>query len=271
MNTYDFANILFGGKCNMRCPFCIGRQIEPALTVDNLQQYPLKNFEAFLAAIHQCHISEITFTGTCTDPQLYRFEGQLMECLRREIPDVRISLHTNGLLALKKMDLINQYDRVTVSFSSFDPAIHQKITGVPKMANLSEILRRAIVPVKISAIINQHTIKQVPVFLKQCAALGVRRVALRHLFGQKPTGNLLSENRPVRYYRNNPVYHVDGMEVTIWNFTRTTTRALNLFSDGTISGAYLLAAAHGYDGWRELKAASSKNGRGLLAENMFVA
>jgi len=31
------------------------------------------------------------------------------------------------------------------------------------------------------------------------------------------------------------------MEVTVWNFQETSVRALNLFSDGSISGDYLLA------------------------------
>jgi hypothetical protein len=25
--TYDFANLLFSGPCNARCPFCIGQQV----------------------------------------------------------------------------------------------------------------------------------------------------------------------------------------------------------------------------------------------------
>jgi hypothetical protein len=35
------------------------------------------------------------------------------------------------------------------------------------------------------------------------------------------------------------------MEVTLWNFDRCECRSINLFSNGTISGAYLLADAKG--------------------------
>lgn len=239
---YDFANILFGGNCNMRCPFCIGRQVDPARTPDNLREFPPHNFERFLALIRRHNITEITFTGTRTDPQLYRYEEKLLCWLRAKLPPAtRISLHTNGLLALKKMVVFNQYDRVTVSFSSFDPDIHQKITGVRKMANLPEILRLATVPVKVSAIINEHTAPQMPAFLAHCAALGVQRVALRRLFGDTRQWNILPGETPVRYFRRNPVFNFMGMEVTVWNFGETSTRALNLFSDGTISGEYLIA------------------------------
>ncbi|MFQ5578788.1 MAG: radical SAM protein, partial [Anaerolineae bacterium] len=240
---FDFANILFGGPCNMRCPFCIGRRLDPALTPDNLRQYPPRNFDAFLALVRRHGITEITLTGTCTDPQLYRHEARLIRRLRRALPHAKLSLHTNGLLALKKMALFNRYDRVTVSCSSFDPAVHQKITGVPKMANLPEILRRATVPVKVSAIINEHTAGQVDEFLARCAAIGARRVALRRLYGDARRWDILPHLRPARYFRRNPVFNVFGMEVTVWNFQQTSTRALNLFSDGTISGEYLLASA----------------------------
>ncbi|HRP70832.1 MAG TPA: hypothetical protein PLY93_15010, partial [Turneriella sp.] len=45
---------------------------------------------------------------------------------------------------------------------------------------------------------------------------------------------------PQRYYRRKPVYRIHGMEVTWWNFSTTTSRSINLFSDGTISENYLL-------------------------------
>lgn len=239
--TFDFANILFGGKCNMRCPFCIGKRVDPARTVDNLREFPPRNFERFLAMVREHNITEITLSGTTTDPQLYRHEEKLLRWLRAELPRARISLHTNGLMALKKMAVFNQYDRVTVSFSSFDPAIAEEITGVRKMPDLPEILHRATVPVKISAILNEHTVPRLPDFLAHCAALGVRRVALRRLFGDTREWAILPGETPVRYFRRNPVFDFMGMEVTVWNFGETSTRALNLFSDGTINGEYLLA------------------------------
>lgn len=228
----------------MRCPFCIGRQIAPTRTPDNLCEFPPRNFEAFPAAVRQYGITEMTLTGANTDPQLYRHEARLMRRIRRELPRVRLSLHTNGLMALRKMDVFNSYDRVTVSFPSFDPAIHRKITGVRKMANLPEILRQTTVPVKVSAILNEHTVPHLDNFLTRCAAIGVKRVALRRLFGEMRRWDILADETPVRYFRRNPVFNFRGMEVTVWNFMETSTRALNLFSDGTISGEYLLAGEY---------------------------
>ncbi|CAF4567228.1 unnamed protein product, partial [Rotaria magnacalcarata] len=47
--------------------------------------------------------SKIILTGTRTDPQLYKYEDKLVNRLRQNLPNVHISLHTNGLLAIPKM------------------------------------------------------------------------------------------------------------------------------------------------------------------------
>ena len=77
-DRYDFANILFAGPCNLRCPYCIGRQVNPALNRNNLKEFPLRNLETFAALVQQHQISEVVFTGTTTDPQLYRYEVHLL-------------------------------------------------------------------------------------------------------------------------------------------------------------------------------------------------
>ena len=75
ISQYDFANILFAGPCNARCPFCIGRQIDPRLSVNNLREFPPRNLDRFVELILDHAIKQVVFTGTTTDPQLYRLRG----------------------------------------------------------------------------------------------------------------------------------------------------------------------------------------------------
>jgi hypothetical protein len=128
VKMYDFANILFAGPCNARCPFCSGRQIDPRLSVNNLREFPPRQLDRFVELIDAPAIKQVVLTGTTTDPQLYRHEARLL-----------------------------------------------------------------------------------------------------------PRGG----------YRGNPVYDYRGMEVSLWNFVRCDYTSLNLFSDGTISGLYLLVQAYG--------------------------
>jgi MoaA/NifB/PqqE/SkfB family radical SAM enzyme len=242
---YDFANILFAGPCNARCPFCIGRQIDPRLSVNNLREFPPRHLERFIDLIGTHEIRQVVFTGTNTDPQLYRHEARLLDHLRRRLPtDTQISLHTNGRLALKKIDVLNQYDRVCVSFPTFDPATYFKMMGVRGVPDLAQIVDRAQVPVKVSCVIDEHNIPELPQFLERCHAIGIRRLVLRRLYGDQRAWPLPAPLQPHSHFRGNPVCDYCDMEVTVWNFEDCDCRSLDLFSDGTISGSYLLANAH---------------------------
>lgn len=237
---YDFANILFAGPCNQRCPYCIGQQVDPALKRNNLGEFPLRNQDVFVALLRQHCVRQIVLTGTTTDPQLYRHEARLIRWLREQVPEAQISLHTNGQLALAKIDVFNLYDRATVSFPSFDPGAFQKMTSTRRIIDLAAILRAARIPIKVSCVINEHNADQVDEFLARCHDIGVRRLVFRQLFGDTRRWDVLSSLTPVAFYRHNPVYDYHGMEVTYWHFHRTASTSLNLFSNGSISTEYLL-------------------------------
>ncbi|MCK6629281.1 MAG: radical SAM protein [Anaerolineae bacterium] len=266
MNQYDFANILFAGPCNLRCPYCIGQQVNPALNRNNLNEFPLRNLDRFVELIKQHRVTEIVFTGTTTDPQLYRHEARLLQWLREHLPSyptsymdkydslpgpspkrgreqMRYSLHTNGQLALRKMDVFNQYDRVCISFPSFKPDTYQKLMGSSRMPDLAEIMRQAVVPVKISCVLTEHNNRELIEFLDRCGAIGIKRVVLRQLYGDNSLWTLPEQLIPCSVYRGNPVYSYHGMEVTFWRFDQTTSTSLNLFSNGAISPHYLLTQA----------------------------
>ncbi|MBN9419934.1 MAG: radical SAM protein [Candidatus Eremiobacteraeota bacterium] len=235
----DFANILFGGPCNRACPFCIGKQLPAALGQNNLRIYPLRKQDEFVRRLQQSQVRQIVFTGTNTDPQLYRYEERLLNELRGQLPGAQFCLHSNGALALRKIDVFNRYDRVCLSFPTFEADLYQQLMGSPRVPDLAEILRHSRVPVKISALAAHVS----SAFLDRLRELGVQRVVLRRLYGihesvQLPQGLNLQGS-----YRGNPVYDWRGLEVTDWTFDTCESTSLNLFPDGTISPHYLLTRA----------------------------
>ena len=132
---YDFANILFAGPCNARCPFCIGRQIDPRLSVNNLREFPPRNLDRFIDLILAHEIKQVVFTGTTTDPQLYRTKRACwITCAVNYRLTRNTALHTNGRLALKKLDTFNLYDRVCVSFPTFNPMTYFEHDGRARRA-----------------------------------------------------------------------------------------------------------------------------------------
>jgi hypothetical protein len=216
------------------------------LNRNNLDEFPLRNLETFAALIQQHRVTEIVLTGTTTDPQLYRHEARLLNWLREYLSPgqpVHFSLHTNGQLALRKMASFNLYDRVCLSFPSFNPETYQKLMGSARVPDLAEIIRQAETPVKVSAVINEHNLPEIDQFLEQCGLIGVKRLVFRRLYGDSREWPILQNLPQKTTYRNNPVYDYHGMEVTYWNFHTAGSTSLNLFSDGTISDHYLLTKA----------------------------
>ena len=241
--TVDLANIFFAGPCNQHCPYCIGKQIPASLLRCNLTEFPLRNLDPFAVQLEQHNVQQLTFTGTNTDPQLYQYEAQLIRWLRSRLPGVQLSLHTNGQRALERIDVFNMYDRATISFPSFDRRTFIQMTGTRRMPDLSAIVTASDIPIKVSCVLTQHNVHQVDSFVAQCRALGIRRVAFRQQVGERKRRRIFPQRNPDRTYRNNPVYVVHGIEVTYWQFERTTVSALNLFPNGTMNTEYLLSKA----------------------------
>ena len=75
--------------------------------------------------------------------------------LREHLPMARISLHTNGQLAMRKLATFNMYDRATISFPSFTPQVFARMTGTRHMPDLVAVLRAARIPIKVSCVIKK--------------------------------------------------------------------------------------------------------------------
>ena len=238
---FDFANILFAGPCNRACPWCIGKRLPARVNRSNLGLWPLRNLDDFIEKVNEATVPEIVFTGTVTDPHLYRYEGELIDELRCRLhPGARISIHTNGALSLKKLSVFNLYDRAAISFPSFEPRTYEKLMGSRRVPDLAGIVERASIPVKVSAVVNEHNEPGVEEFLERCRAIGVRRLVLRRLFGDPRPWPSFASLRTAGQYRGNPLMDLSGMEVTLWSFEASTCRSLNLFADGTLGTSYLL-------------------------------
>jgi MoaA/NifB/PqqE/SkfB family radical SAM enzyme len=238
---YDFANILFAGRCNRACPFCIGQLMPDRVNVSNLDRFPLLGIEPFIETVNRERIPQIVFTGTTTDPQLYRHEGRLLAMLQERLhPAARFSVHTNGVLALQKLDVFNQYDRACISFPSFRPETYRKMMGSPRVPDLAGIVRHARIPVKVSCVVNEHNVGAMDEFLAECHRIGVRRLVVRKLYGETRDWNILRDLPVSGWFRGNPVRDYRGMEVTYWDFDVSECRSINLFADGTLGTSYLI-------------------------------
>ncbi len=242
---FHFANLLFSGPCNARCPDCIGKQIDPRRAPPNLDEYPPKGLDRFLGLIRQHDIREVVLTGANTDPLLYRPLGRLLDDLRAGLPaGTRLGLHSNGRLALARMDLVRRFDKLCLSVPSFDPVIYRAAMGVEGVPDVGAIMDQSGLPVKLSCLVTEINRVEVPEYMECCRALGVRRVVLRKRFGERRSWAELLPDRwdePAEVRFGNPVFEREGVQVTLWDFEQAQIRSLNLFSSGEVSAEYLLA------------------------------
>lgn len=234
-----FANIVLSGPCNLRCPDCVGRLAPGASRADTLGLFPLPGQDAFLAALVRDGVREVSLTGLDTDPLLYRHPGALTSVLRRTVPAVRISLHSNGLPAVANPERLALYDRATISIPSFERATYAAMTGGGRLPDFDGLLASAPIPIKVSVLVTERNAGEVPRILARCRGAGVRRIVLRRRLGGRWPGPMLPGLAPRRFWGGNPVFDLDGLEVTLWEFETTDLDCVSLFPDGSVRGGYL--------------------------------
>jgi MoaA/NifB/PqqE/SkfB family radical SAM enzyme len=237
-----FANILFSGACNAKCPYCIGKDIRKDRQVGNLGSWPLPGLEAFIDRVRQCGITQISLTGTNTDPQLYRHEEVLIGHLRASLPGVKLSLHTNGRLLLVK-NTFALYDRMCVSIPSFHEATYTKMMGVPGVVDIGAVVRQSRIPIKLSCIVTPDNRSEIQDYLERAGSMGIRRIVFRKPFGSTEKLERLVDVSGFERLGNffgNPVFQSNGVEVTLWDFSATECSSVNLFADGTVWEGYAL-------------------------------
>lgn len=246
--AYDFANVLFAGPCNRHCPWCIGKQLPDTVNQSNLAVFPPEGLDAFVKEVNPHCVRDVVFTGTVTDPLLHRHERPLLDLLRERLhSDVRLFVHTNGVLALKKLDTFNAYDRACISFPSFNPDTYFQMMASGSVPNLAAIICASTIPVKVSCVVDTPNHEEIGDFLSRRAELGVTRVVLRRLFGDTRRFDVLPSHQPVAWFKGNPVYRVHGMVATWWDFDDARFRSLNLFADGTLGRSYRLTETRDFD------------------------
>ena len=243
MNRQAFANILLSGPCNLRCPDCIGSQTGKNHAPSTLHLFPLPGLNTFMENLLERRINQISLTGIDTEPMLYPHQERLLEFLRSHLPEVQVSLHTNGTLILRRPEIFNLYDRATVSLPSRQPETCLKMTGSSRVLDLESILAVSRIPIKVSTLLTPHNIAEIPCLVRYCRSLGIRRMVLRKLYqGDSPAPSVQGWEK-LGEFAGNPVYDAAGLEVCVWDFRRTSLNCLNLFPDGRVVDNYLLKPA----------------------------
>lgn len=238
---YDYANILFSGRaCNIKCYDCIGKHDSLKGLPSNVNTFPLMNIDSFLEKVNEHSVPDLAFTGTNVDPQLYRHEPEFIEYVKERLnPNTNLSLHTNGLLVLRDIDVFNSYDKASISFPSFNIDTFQKVTQSRKQPDIRRIIDNSKIPLKLSMLITPFNTDEIEDYIRQSLDLGINRIVVRKLKGREEEFLIeqmspFNKHEPIKEIFGWGVYNINGAEVTICDFNKSTARGLFLFSDGRL-------------------------------------
>lgn len=158
-------------RCNFRCTYCMPREVfGPGY--EFLHRSGLLTFEEItrLAVVFvQLGTRKIRLTGG--EPLLRRDLERLVEQLRASVPDVELTLTTNGSLLVQKAAVLRAagLHRLTVSLDALDDATFQKMNDasfpVQRVVEGIEMARQVgFAPVKINTVVrrgvNEHAITE---------------------------------------------------------------------------------------------------------------
>jgi molybdenum cofactor biosynthesis enzyme MoaA len=237
---YDYANILFTGKCNLRCYECIGKNQSLEGLPRNTDLFPLKNIDELINKVNQYNIKDLAFTGSNVDPQLYLYEEKLINYIRERLRvKSNLSLHTNGLLALQKIKIFNQYDKASISLPSFNIETYEKVTLSKRMPDIKGILRESNIPIKLSMLITPFNVNEIEEYISKAREVDVKRIVIRKLKGRDKEFPIEKMHPFTGKEKRGeifgwPIYDFGGIEVTICGFDNSNAKGLFLFSDGRL-------------------------------------
>lgn len=261
--SHWFGNIHLSGPCNRRCYFCIGQHMMALDSLDTLDAWPLPGFAEFIARCRERRIGEVNLTGSNTDPLLYRHHWPLTNTLRMEIPGVKIGIRTNGALLLDRGDILDCYDKFSISITSLDPAIYKRTMGCGEPPDIYAIVaaipRK---PIKVNIVLCPETVDSGDLYrtLDRLAEAGIKTVNMREPYGQPHIGSPLKN--PCGSVYGMPQYRWGaGMMVTYWDVHYCEVESVNLYASGRVSEDYPVTRGHDESGVVKDQAQWTRSGR----------
>lgn len=258
---YTFANINLLGKCNANCYFCLGKDIDEILSLQNQTQVHFsewKNFERFLKVCKENNIKKLYITGQNTDSLVYKYFEELVEYLKNE--GFLVGIRTNGYLAEQKLDLINKCnDEIGYSIHSLNPEKNYKIMGHRDFPNWEYIIPNTKPVTRVAIVVNRYNIDEFFDLVKYISKfdnvsyIQARRISTDTRYAEMEEDiklyeelyNKVKKEYPkLRDFYSAEIFEIYGKEVCFWRTVQTTVNSINYFSDGTLSEEYFVVEGY---------------------------
>jgi len=181
-------------KCNLRCRYCMPPEGVPWLDHDQVMRN--EEFIYFVGLFVSMGIKKVRFTGG--EPLVRKGFIDIIREVKHRFPDLEVCITTNGVLLEKYLDelALLEVSKLNISLDTLSPTLYHEITGRDYHARVLNSIRKAldagVFDVKINAVIQQHTLKELNSFVDY---FGEENVSLRFI-ERMPVGDLPVDDDP---------------------------------------------------------------------------
>lgn len=252
-----FANINIMGPCNLNCRFCLGNDLKAEFDqYNNLNTHfnDWKNFKSYVSSLKAKGINKIYVTGQNTDPLQYKYLDELVGYLKSK--GFYIGLRTNGILAQRKMDIINKFDSVSYTLLTLSPDTLDKISpGNRNIVDWDYVLTNTTTKKRVAIVVTRENAGEVVGLLrflskyKDLSYIQVRKMATDTRYGllkeDMQAFEALAKDIAAKYpkvgsFELAPIYMIEGKEAVLWRTVATTVNSWNYFTNGVYSDNYFI-------------------------------
>ena len=263
----DYGEILFLGKCNNSCYYCLGNEMLKAKTVDNmdLKYNELKNLDVFLGMLNKENCKTIYLSSVETEPLLYKDISRLIDYLHTS--GFNVGIRTNGKCnniygIIKKLDA-----EISISINSLNRKTNKKICGnidIPDIDKICGELSSINKKCRITIVVNKYNygeIFEIIDKLIQYDCIEYVQLRKRYLYARCSDKNyledktayetikeelLLKYNCTISNFHESMIYNIGSFKVSFWDdvFKKESIESINYFSDGKISKNNLLVPGY---------------------------
>lgn len=258
----DYGEILFVGKCNFQCFYCLGHEMHESTKCNTLSTHfsLWPNFGKWLVDLHMNNVKTIYLSSTNSEPLLYVYLSELIDFLQDD--GFNVGIRTNGSLDTTVCNKCKE--EVSLSLQSLNYDTFEKITNVMLSFDFLENLRKIQSDnLRVSIVVNRYNYTEIFDMLDKLKDFNLRYVQLRQCYKYYETDiqpdidafrNVVEKLKsyPVKgNFNESVIYDVNGLAVSVWEtvFKKSSISSSNYWTNGVITNNNLLV--EGYEDERK--------------------
>lgn len=258
----DYGEILFVGKCNFQCFYCLGHEMHESTKCNTLSTHfsLWSNFGKWLVDLHMNNVKTIYLSSTNSEPLLYVHLSELIDFLQDD--GFNVGIRTNGSLDTTVCSKCKE--EVSLSLQSLNYDTFEKITNVMLSFDFLENLRKIQSDnLRVSIVVNRYNYTEIFDMLDKLKDFNLRYVQLRQCYKYYETDiqpdidafrNVVEKLKsyPVKgNFNESVIYDVNGLAVSVWEtvFKKSSISSSNYWTNGVTTNNNLLV--EGYEDERK--------------------